>query len=263
MCKIGFDAKLGRCRFPSHQKEYLKNARKKFPSCQWAYIKKRQYLPNKEQFIRRAKESYLRRKNDVIKRTADWRRFRRLEAILRFGGRCVRCAYSRHPEILQFHHRNGYGRNEMTLWPALKSPSKFELLCPDCHLIETLSRSAKKKLTLDDIRRHDKRDEMLKVFGGKCFECGSNDKRLLNFDHINPRFKTGHRKNTRNEMEAKRHPERFQLLCANCHWLKTLKEAGCVPFYDFLLGRTKKLRNGGAWLKIYRDRLASRLEKVS
>jgi hypothetical protein len=80
-----------------------------------------------------------------------------------------------------------------------------------------------------------KRDELLEFFGNKCVRCGFGDKRALELDHVNGdgfKYKRGQLhgggeghnigrfiKNIKaNPHEAKK---RFQLLCANCHRIKT------------------------------------------
>jgi hypothetical protein len=258
MCKVVIEGKLQSCHYPSHQREYLREARRHFPSTKWSAVKRKYYLPNRQQCIQRARDSYLRRRKEVLGRATDWRRYRRLDAIIRFGGVCVRCSYGRRPEILQFHHVNGDGRNETALWAALRNPSLFELLCPNCHKVETSSMA--KKDSGDDVSRKVFRERVIDAIGGKCVTCGITDKRILDFDHIEPRFRTGHRKSARNEFEVRNHPKRFQLLCGNCHWLKTFEQAGCSPFYDFLLGRTDEAPRLGKWLSVYRGRLLEKLK---
>ena len=61
--------------------------------------------------------------------------------------------------------------------------------------------------------------------GGKCIKCGISDERVLVFDHIearnvNPRAerdKSGYQL----FMEVIRGSKLYQLLCANCHMIKT------------------------------------------
>ena len=65
--------------------------------------------------------------------------------------------------------------------------------------------------------------EALKFLGGKCVKCGFSDVRALQIDHIsgggNKEYKKhggmyGVYKNVLLE------PEKYQLLCANCNWIK-------------------------------------------
>lgn len=66
--------------------------------------------------------------------------------------------------------------------------------------------------------RSNKRVELINSFGGKCNSCGVDDHRILDFDHIN---NDGYKeKGGSIVFQVKRSPERFQLLCKNCNWLK-------------------------------------------
>jgi len=69
------------------------------------------------------------------------------------------------------------------------------------------------------------RAELIRKLGGKCQnpECGIEDIDVLEFDHIKP-LNSAKRKYGNILREVKKHPERFQLLCANCHRRKTLNE---------------------------------------
>ena len=78
--------------------------------------------------------------------------------------------------------------------------------------------------------RKDSRDRIrrlrviaLDMLGGKCVSCGINDRRVLQIDHINgggtkenERLSSHgiHRKIALGKIEG------YQLLCANCNWIK-------------------------------------------
>lgn len=70
-----------------------------------------------------------------------------------------------------------------------------------------------------------RRPQVIKVLGGVCVMCGIDDERVLHIDHIHG---GGHRERTgkdRVSMFAKiingERTHEFQLLCANCHQIKT------------------------------------------
>lgn len=70
-----------------------------------------------------------------------------------------------------------------------------------------------------------KREELIKLLGGKCAICGETNHSLLEFDHINPFDKnidvSSHITSTnviQNELN------KLQLLCINCHKNKTINE---------------------------------------
>ena len=68
------------------------------------------------------------------------------------------------------------------------------------------------------------RELTLEFFGKKCCKCGFSDVRALQVDHINGNghkesklFGYGALKLLKRIKEA---PEKYQLLCANCNWIK-------------------------------------------
>ena len=65
--------------------------------------------------------------------------------------------------------------------------------------------------------------EFLKRLGGECVRCGNNDIRVLDVDHIDPSKKRKPRNGTVPARLAlwKREVNNLQLLCANCHRIKT------------------------------------------
>jgi len=73
----------------------------------------------------------------------------------------------------------------------------------------------------------------IKTLGGKCVRCGFSDWRALQFDHVAGGGKqdlTMQRRSTinyPNEVAENKNGE-FQLLCANCNWIKRIEKAeGC------------------------------------
>lgn len=71
------------------------------------------------------------------------------------------------------------------------------------------------------------RYEAIEMLGGICVECGFSDKRALVFDHIKPQATPGEkREHPRKVVQRcrKGDTENIQLLCANCHMVKTAIE---------------------------------------
>ena len=75
-------------------------------------------------------------------------------------------------------------------------------------------------------RYHAKLKEAISLLGGKCVQCGATDN--LQFDHIDPstkKFKItlmlSHSKK-----EVKEELKKCQLLCRECHDIKSIKESG-------------------------------------
>lgn len=81
----------------------------------------------------------------------------------------------------------------------------------------------------ESIRRMHKRNKhrAYELLGGKCCQCGFNDERALQIDHINgggvkelKRYgnKTYYYSVVARSIQAGEH--KYQLLCANCNWIK-------------------------------------------
>ena len=78
---------------------------------------------------------------------------------------------------------------------------------------------------------------VLGKLGGKCIKCGNNDYRVLQIDHINSdgykeRKTTGHN-NSYYVVKAILNGEKkkYQLLCANCNWIKRWENDECKRDY--------------------------------
>lgn len=71
------------------------------------------------------------------------------------------------------------------------------------------------------------RRKLLDELGGKCVRCGFDDWRALQVDHINGngRHDRHNRGNTRLHVQVvAASPDQFQLLCANCNWVKRYEQ---------------------------------------
>jgi len=99
---------------------------------------------------------------------------------------------------------------------------------------------------------------MVSIMGGKCKHCGNGDWRALQFDHVDAKPKgrnchSGAKSNNRNSVDELRKRARegtlsevYQLLCANCHAIKTyesgdhkrkgsiVEEEDSLPLFDML-----------------------------
>lgn len=89
-----------------------------------------------------------------------------------------------------------------------------------------------KKTYLARQRAYDnkKRRELIQEMGGECIKCGFDDWRALQIDHINGGG-TNDNKIMRNFSPLKRLKEIiknkdiiYQLLCANCNWIKRYEQ---------------------------------------
>lgn len=57
--------------------------------------------------------------------------------------------------------------------------------------------------------------KVLTHLGGKCSECGFDDVRALQVDHVN-----GGGSKDRALFAGREGNEKYQILCANCNWIK-------------------------------------------
>lgn len=78
------------------------------------------------------------------------------------------------------------------------------------------------------------RKTVIEMYGGKCVRCGESDYRCLQLDHIHG----GGIKELRSYggtisvyLKALKHPEKYQLLCANCNWKKRYENDECSKRY--------------------------------
>lgn len=73
-------------------------------------------------------------------------------------------------------------------------------------------------------RYHRRREEAIEQLGGKCTACGSTED--LEFDHIDPKTKTGDTGKLFNQGEKRLQAEllKCHLLCKKCHAAKTAQQ---------------------------------------
>jgi hypothetical protein len=62
------------------------------------------------------------------------------------------------------------------------------------------------------------------MLGGKCVHCGFSDWRALQIDHIHHVGKNREKQNVINNKILMGETEDYQLLCANCNWIKRHEE---------------------------------------
>ena len=108
----------------------------------------------------------------------------------------------------------------------------------------------------DRVRRYDRSSknkklaEIWKALGAKCVRCGEDDGRVLQLDHIKADgYLERQNANGTHSRNSKHHKllssyyngtlyERYQILCANCHCIKTWEDRGkrqaleSLPLFD-------------------------------
>ena len=105
---------------------------------------------------------------------------------------------------------------------AARPPKKNSSYCGRCEINSAIS---SKSFRLRE------RERVISAYGSKCNCCGNPNSRVLELDHINNNGKS-HRSKINAPMFrwVVRHgfPKGLQLLCANCHRIKT-KYGECLP----------------------------------
>lgn len=75
-------------------------------------------------------------------------------------------------------------------------------------------------------KRKEFRQKIIAKFGGKCIQCGFNDWRALQVDHVNGggtqevKIVFNRNRDKYNQSLLKDKSNKYQLLCANCNWIK-------------------------------------------
>ncbi len=140
------------------------------------------YLKHRETLLLKAKEYYEEHSGIIKARTREW--------------------YQTHKDDPEFKKKTG------------EAIRRYYLANRDAKLLESKNRWLKNRLTL------------LEYFGGKCEKCGFSDYRALQIDHVN-----GGGVRELRQLKSLKAPlkyleriklnrNEYQLLCANCNWIK-------------------------------------------
>lgn len=114
-------------------------------------------------------------------------------------------------------------------------------VCLDCNTpvvpgLRYCEKHSRKQSENARIGQERNRDLVFTLLGGRCAHCGNDDWRVLQLDHKNGGGAEERRQfNTRGNWKQTgpylrhilEHINQYQLLCANCHAIKTNKEAAC------------------------------------
>ncbi len=70
--------------------------------------------------------------------------------------------------------------------------------------------------------------DAIKILGNRCVRCGFDNWKALQIDHVNGGG-TKERKKGVGAVYRRviKHPEDYQLLCANCNWIKRVDNGEC------------------------------------
>jgi mannosyltransferase OCH1-like enzyme len=95
------------------------------------------------------------------------------------------------------------------------------------------------------------KERVFEAYGHRCAKCGFSDKRALQLDHVQDDgykhriiHSTGRKSNKTQAAwyDAMRHyqPDRYQILCANCNWIKRYEHSGLpIPKPGKKINRTR------------------------
>lgn len=67
------------------------------------------------------------------------------------------------------------------------------------------------------------RQKVIDFLGGRCIRCGFIDIRALQADHVNGGGSKDRRGKRTSYKEVVDNPGKYQLLCANCNWIKRVE----------------------------------------
>lgn len=94
-------------------------------------------------------------------------------------------------------------------------------------LIGSIERPLKDRPERRRLRRKRMREQVIEILGGVCSKCGFSDARALQVDHVNGNG-AEERKTLRSYGVYKKivlgDTEGYQLLCANCNWIKRYEQ---------------------------------------
>ena len=90
-----------------------------------------------------------------------------------------------------------------------------------------------KRKVYKDRWRKEWKDKAYNKLGGKCIKCGFSDQRALQIDHINGGGNKDKLRHERDKYYRKIYESKFneyQLLCANCNWIKRYEKGETKPW---------------------------------
>lgn len=144
-----------------------------------------------------------------------------------------------HPD--RVHHMHGRCRKCHAKWYRLSNPEKFKkyrlngrerILAAQRRRWRSLSTEEKAKEAIRIREYYDSvKEQIYLIYGSRCSRCGFEDKRALQLDHIRGggrRLKHKRGKELAAKICSGKLPrEDFQLLCANCNWIKRWENNEC------------------------------------
>lgn len=172
----------------------------------------------------------------------------RRQALTVLGVFCVHCGFD-DIRVLQIDHINGGGFKERKALSARSIYNKvvrqetndYQVLCINCNQIKRHVNDEFRFSTLSidlsavssRMRNRRIRADALKILGDCCLYCNFSDPGALQIDHVYGGGSQDRKKKGRKQTELQiiqGDVESYQLLCANCNWIKKLssKDEGAV-----------------------------------
>jgi hypothetical protein len=162
--------------------------------------------------------------------------YRKLRAtvIEHLGNKCISCEES-DSRVLQIDHVNGGGTKERKVigsygifHKALNDTiQEYQLLCANCNSVKRYEQNEFKKKLNPSGRLSKLKFKIFSLLGQRCIQCSVANVNCLQLDHK----QGGGRAEARalgSQLSvyyaALKEPHRFQILCANCNWIKRLEK---------------------------------------
>lgn len=162
-------------------------------------------------------------------RTNGYNQATRMKALMLLGRVCATCRWNEDVGLLEIDHRIPFFKRGLKrpssgsagALEALRNPQAFQLLCPNCHAIKTsIEKRQRNPIETKAKMKYERaRDRLIIKFGSECRMCGfDEDPRAFEFDHIRPILGVNRSSAVHH---VRKNPSLFQMLCANCHAMKT------------------------------------------
>lgn len=163
----------------------------------------------------------------------------RLRAFMKLGEKCHHCGFD-DERALQIDHVNGGGAEERRKFGSSglsrrvlsDQAGRYQLLCANCNWIKrqqhkefVAPKDGDKEAKYQRGWRIAKRLELLTSMGNACQRCGETEPSCLQVDHVNrktPQERRRHKSIAKLRVVVATEPHKFQLLCANCNWIKRM-----------------------------------------
>lgn len=225
-----------------HQRQVYRNyvTRKKIEDPEWWKERKRRkresYKKHRVLKPKKPKQTLEERKAKLKK---DYQKIKRM-AIEAYGNECACCSEER-IDCLSIHHI-GNGRPEgkkkhgINLYSWLRAndfPKGFKVLCLNCNIslgfYGYCPHQGRPEITFTKNTRYYRKlkTTAIQAYGGKCVNCGEKNLEFLQIDHIHGNGNKHRRSIAKSIYVWLKHnnfPNGFQVLCANCNWIKHIKK---------------------------------------